>query len=189
MKKFTILFALLFSLSVCSSLHAQKLKQFGNKGVWELGGIIGWSSITPVTNGGTSPATGIFQIQPLAGYFIAKSIELAIEPSIIVTSYNGSSSTSMTLYFAPGYNFIFRKSKVYPAIHALIGYSSLTGTGLTSRSGLSIGLAAGVKVNLLGNSLLDMGLQFQSVTLNPSGAPARNGQNIFTIGAGWSVFF
>ena len=189
MKKFTILFALLFSLSVCSSLHAQHLKQFGNKGVWELGGVIGWSNITPVINGGTETATGIFQLQPIAGYFVAKSIEIAIEPSITLTSYNGNSTTNMTLYFAPGYNFIFKGSKVYPAIHALIGYSSFSGTGLTSRSGLSLGLAAGVKINLLGNSLLDMGLQFQSVTLNPSGASSRNGQNIITIGAGWSVFF
>ncbi len=192
MKKISALLVLFLIVSVCSSTQAQKLKSFGLKGVWELGGSIFYTNSTPVSDGVTGNSISTFQIQPVAGYFIHKSIEIGIQPNITTSSSNGSSFTTMGLYLAPAYNFIL-KGKVYPAIVALVGYTSTSfsssGGTSTSASGFSWGGEAGVKINLLGNSLLFVGLQYLQVTNNPSGAASRNGQNVFTLGAGWNVFF
>src|SRR5205085_3829670 len=123
MKKTPIFICFILICTFCSSVNAQKLKSFGSKGVWELGGTIFYTSVTPVTNDSSGTAVNVFNIQPVAGYFIAKSIEIGIQPTITITSSNGSSYTTMGLYFAPAYNFIM-KSKIYPAIIALLGYTS-----------------------------------------------------------------
>jgi len=196
MKKFAFILTVLMSCIICAqsfsqssgSTDAAKLKLFGYKGIWELGGTIFYASTTPVVNGTTGSSYNIFQLQPFAGYFIAKGIELAIQPNYTTTSASGSSYTTMGLYFAPAYNFIL-KGNVYPAISVLLGYTSTSGTGATSTSGFSWGGEGGVKINFLGNSLLFIGIQYKQETYNPSGATSRNGQNILTFGAGWNVFF
>src|SRR5262249_11888860 len=98
MKKLTCLLIILLSMVICSSADAQKLKTFGSKGVWELGGSIFYSSITPVTNGVTGDATNIFQFQPVAGYFIYKGIEIGLQPTFTSQSSGGSSYTSTAIY-------------------------------------------------------------------------------------------
>ncbi len=192
MKKLTFLFVIFMCLC-CTSANAQKRKhQFGLKGEWELGGTIFYSSTTPVVNDSTGNATNVFQIQPVIGYFVTKGVEIGIQPTLTFVSSNGYSYNTMALYFAPAYNFIM-KGKIYPAIVALIGYTSTSTTPTTgpsySASGFSWGGEAGVKMNLAGNSLLFAGLQYLRVTNNPSGSTSRNGQNVLSFGVGWNVFF
>ncbi len=190
MKKFTVLFLVLMTLVLCNSVHAQKIKMFGSKGVWELGGTIFYSNTTPIDNGFASGAYGLLQFQPVAGYFIHKGVEIGIQPSINILYQSGYSYSNMGLYLAPAYNFIL-KGKIYPAIVALIGYTSNSSSApnTVSRGGFSWGFQGGVKINLLGNSLLFVGLQYVQTTLNVSGATNRSGNNTMTLGAGWNVFF
>jgi hypothetical protein len=192
MKKITCLSIILLSLILCSPVNAQKLKSFATKGVWELGGTIFYSSSTPVQNGTTGTATTTFQFQPVAGYFVANSIEIGLQPSFTSQSSAGFTVTNTGIYLAPAYNFILN-NKIYPAVVALVGFTSTsfssTGFPSYSASGFSWGGEAGVKMNLLGNSLLFVGLQYLQVTNNPSGSLNRSGQNVVTFGAGWNVFF
>ena len=190
MKIFTILSIIFISILFCNPASAQKIKMFGSKGVWEFGGTIFYSNTTPVADGSVSGAYGVLQFQPVAGYFIHKGIEIGVQPSINMLFQSGYSYTNMALYLAPSYNFII-KGKVYPAIVGLIGYTSYSSSApeQTSRGGFAWGFQGGVKINLLGNSLLFVGLQYVQTTLNASGASNRSGNNTITLGAGWNVFF
>jgi hypothetical protein len=190
MKKFTILSIFIISILSCSFVNAQKVKMFGSKGVWELGGTIYYSNTTTISDGNNGGHYNIFQFQPTAGYFIHKGIELGVQPAINISNQSSNTITTMGLYFAPAYNFIL-KGKVYPAIVALVGYTSQTSSAANSVSlgGFSWGLQGLVKINLLGNSLLLAGFQYVQTTFNPSGAANRSGENILTLGAGWNVFF
>lgn len=190
MKNFTILFIFIVSILFSNSIYSQNIKMFGSKGVWELGGTVFYSNTTTISNGNNGGHFGVFQFQPSAGYFIHKGIEIGLQPSISNSNQSGYSITNMSLYFAPAYNFIL-KSKVYPAFVALIGYTSQTSSApnSTSLGGFSWGFQTGVKINLLGNSLLLVGVQYVQTTLNASGAANRTGNNTLTLGAGWNVFF
>ena len=191
MKNYTILSVLVISFLFCNSINAQQIKMFGSKGVWELGGTIFYSNTTPVSNGYVGGSYGMLQFQPTAGYFIRKGLEIGVQPSISALYSSGYSTTSMSLYFAPAYNFII-KGKVYPAIVGLIGYTSYSNTNPDNKQslgGFAWGFQGGVKINILGNSLLFVGLQYVQTTLNASGSSNRSGNNTLTFGAGWNVFF
>lgn len=190
MKKFTILSEFIFLILFCNSIHSQDIKNFGTKGVWELGGTVYYSNTTTISNDLIGGKYGIFQIQPVAGYFVRKGLELGIQPSITISNQYGHSNTDMSLYFAPAYNMI-SSGKIFPALVALIGYTSHKSDypENTSLGGFSWGFQLDAKINLLGNSLLVVSLQYVQTTLNAPGATSRSGGNTLTFGAGWNVFF
>ncbi len=183
----TLLTIALF-LSFTSSSTAQESKRFALKGTTELGGSISFVSSTSVTNGNTaSNASTVFSVAPFIGYFVADGFEIGLNPfGITSISYAGSSVTQITILGALSYNFK-TEGITYPFIEALFGYTSQTDG--SSRSGFSWGGRAGVKLAVTDKCLLNLGVQYLLITLNPSGASNRYGSNQLAISAGFTVWF
>lgn len=182
----------LIVLLLSFSLNAQN---FAKKGVIEMGGSAGFSSITSVFNGESAEnSTSVFMIEPYVGYFIMNGLELGLIPSFSTYSHGDASQTSFGVYFAPAYNFDL-KSSLYPFIEGRIGYNTSSyddGNSLTedaSSSGLAWGLRGGVKVQLGNSALLNFALAYNQITMNPENWDGdRNGQNSFDVMAGFTVF-
>jgi hypothetical protein len=176
-----------FILCITSISFAQESKKFATKGCTELGGSISFQSLSPVSNGNSGDATTIFSIAPFIGYFIADGFEIGFNPfGISSMSYSGSSVTQIMILVAPSYNFK-TEGITYPFIEALLGYTSQSNG--YSRSGFSWGGRGGVKICLTEKGLLNIGIQYVQITLNPGGASNRNGSNQLAISAGFTVWF
>lgn len=184
---------LLLALILCiglTSANAQTISKFAKKSQWEVGGSISFTSSTAVNNGETADnSTATLSFQPYGGYFVINGLELGVMPSVDYTKFGDYNSTSYVLYFAPSYNFD-TKSQFYPYITGLIGYNAIN-SGNDNRKGIAWGGEAGVKMNLLGNSLLKLGIQYIQQTLNPDPniTDERNGYNTFRVNLGFNVFF
>ncbi|MGE5351670.1 MAG: hypothetical protein ACM3P0_06275 [Acidobacteriota bacterium] len=179
---FAVLLIVLFLSS--SLVYAQRYGGgFASPGVVELGGGLTFQSTTNVANGNTGGTTTIFSLQPYVGYFLTDGFELGFNPFGIQT---GDGTTSLLFLLAPSYNFR-TGSLAYPFIEALLGLAS-TSDGET-RSGFSWGLRGGVKLNIVGNSNLNLGLEYLQITENPSGATSRYGYNQVAFNVGFTVWF
>jgi hypothetical protein len=178
---------LVFGLLVCTC-SGQESEGFATKGTTEAGGSISFMSVSSVYNGQTGDASTTFTCAPFVGYFVSDGFEIGVNPlGITVLSYpHVSSTTLLNLFVAPSYNFRTEGS-VYPFIEALLGYTSVS-NGI-SESGFSWGSRVGVKVAVTGRALLNLGVEYLQVTLNPSGASKRNGYNQLLISVGFSVWF
>lgn len=165
---------------------AQTGKEFGMKGATELGGGISFQSISTVTNGNTGDAVNFLTVAPFVGFFIADGFELGFNPfGITHISSGGSSSTQISIFVAPSYNFQTEGS-THPFIEALVGYTSVSNG--SSRSGLSFGGRAGIKVEVSEQGLLNIAVQYLQITMNPSGADNRYGSNQLAISGGFTVW-
>jgi hypothetical protein len=183
---FTV-FTLAMIVCIASVSFAQDGKKFATKGSSELGGSISFQSLTPVSNGNTGDATTIFSLAPFIGYFVTDGFEIGLNPlGITSISYSGSSATQIMILAAPSYNFK-TEGIVYPFIEALLGYSSQSNG--STRSGFSWGGRGGVKLAVTDTGLLNLGIQYVQITLNPSGATNRYGSNQLAISAGFTVWF
>jgi hypothetical protein len=184
MKKFATLFIALFLFSFVS--FAQN---FATKGTIEAGGSIGFSSTTAVFDGNSvGDALNTFTLQPYIGYFFTDGFELGLVPSFISLSSGGSTVSNFTIYLAPAWNFDL-KSSAFPFIEGRIGYNTVSSSG-NSAGGLAWGLRGGAKVRLGNSSLLNLAISYDQLTTNPSGwSGSRNGQNIFGVNAGFTIFF
>ena len=192
MKNFTI--ALITLLLISSiSVFAQ---DFAKKGVWELGGAIGFSSTSVVVDGesGDESITS-FDFEPYVGWFVINNLELGLIPSFSTTSFGETSTNSFGIYFAPAWNFDLQ-SKLFPFIEGRIGYNTSTyeyedeeGTVEQTLSGLAYGGRAGVKYQLGNSALVQASLGYNMYTMNPEDWDGdRNGSNVFDIMVGFSVF-
>lgn len=175
------------------SLSAQN---FATKGTVELGGSIGFSSTTYVSNGESSDNSySNFSIDPYIGYFVINSLELGLIPSFSNSSYGDNSTTSFGVYFAPAWNFDLR-SNLYPFIEGRIGYNTSSyddgdsETDDPSSSGLAWGLRGGVKVQVGNSSLVNFALTYDQITMDPEDWDGeRNGANVLGVNAGFTIFF
>lgn len=156
---------------------------FASRGVTELGGSLTFQSTTSVVNGQTGGTVTEFSLMPYIGYFFTDGFELGFNPFGITTV---EGNTSLLFLLAPSYNFK-TGSLAYPFIEALLGYASQSNGD--TRSGFSWGLRGGVKLAVVGNSLLNMGLEYLQVTTNPSGAVERYGYNQVAFNVGFTVWF
>jgi hypothetical protein len=190
MKKFfySATFVILFG---SISLLAQ---DFAKKGVWELGGMIGFSSTTVVFDGETGDeALTEFTFEPYIGYFVINCLELGLIPSFSSLSQGDASISSFDIYFAPAWNFDLQ-SKAFPYLEGRIGYGTDTydfGEGDDETlSGLSWGVRGGMKYQLGSSALVNVSLGYTQSTRNPKDWDGgRNGSNVFDIMAGFTVFF
>lgn len=182
MKKLTFLFTALF---VFTSLSFSQ--NFATKGTIEAGGSLGFSSATSVSNGeSSSNSLSTIRLEPYIGYFIVNGFELGLEPSFTLQSSGGNSSASFGIYFAPAWNFDL-KSKLFPFLEGRIGYNSFNDA---SSSGLAWGLRGGVKVQVGNSALVNLALSYDQITKNPKDWDGkRNGENIFAVNAGFTIFF
>jgi len=192
MKKFFYL--LVITLIVGSvSLSAQN---FARQGVWELGGGIGFSSSTGVSNGESADdASTTFTFEPYIGYFVINSLELGFIPRFNSYSFGDYSINSFGIYFAPAWNFDLQ-SNLFPFIEGRIGYNTSTvefedeeGTVEQTLSGLAYGARGGLKYQLGNSALVNVSLGYTMVTLDPEDSEGdRNGSNDFDVMVGFSVF-
>ena len=196
MRKLTILFAALFLFTSLS--FAQN---FATKGTVELGGSLGFSSTTNVYDGESADnALSTFIVQPYVGYFVVNSLELGLIPSFIYESHGDASRSTLGIYFAPAWNFDL-KSNLFPFIEGRIGYNTSTSKyeylnpyGIweeieETSSGLAWGLKGGVKVKVGNSALVNLALSYDQITMDPEDWDGdRNGQNIFGINAGFTIF-
>lgn len=181
-----LFFAALLSVFILSSTLTQAQRYgggFASPGVVELGGGLTFQSTTNVANGNTGSTTTMFSLQPYVGYFFTDGFELGFNPFGIQTV---EGSTTLLFLLAPSYN--FRTGSIaYPFVEALLGLASHSDGD--TRSGFSWGLRGGVKLGLVGNSLLNLGLEYLQVSMNPSGATSRYGYNQVAFNVGFTVWF
>jgi hypothetical protein len=183
-------------LLVCSALAAgqEQRHHFTSRGTVELGGSATYQSVWGVVSGTTSNSPAfIFSAMPFVGYFVIDGLELGLNPAgIVVSGGTGRSTvTQLRALFAPSYN--FRTSTVStPFVEGLAGVTTqttdATAGGTTTLAGFTWGGRAGIKVALTERGLLNIGVQYLQVTLNPSGASSRNGYNELSVTAGWTVW-
>ena len=181
------IFTLAIIMCIASMSLAQEGKKFATKGSIELGGSISFQSLTPVSNGNTGDATTIFSVAPYIGYFVTDGFEIGLNPlGFTSISYTGGSVKEVMIFAAPSYNFK-TEGIIYPFIEALLGYTSFSNG--SSESGFSWGGRGGVKIAVTDKGLLNFGIQYVQITLNPSGSTNRYGTNQLTISAGFTVWF
>lgn len=185
MKK-VLLFIFAAVVLISTSSFSQNNK-FAKENQWELGGTISFTSITPVTGGETGKSTSIFRLAPSVGYFVIDGYEMGLMIDITSYSYGGSSNSDYSLYFTPSYNFK-TNSISYPYVQGLIGYSGISYASGSGASGLAWGIEGGVKLNVVGNGLAKIGVNYGQRTLNNSGASSRSGYNSVSIVLGLGLF-
>ncbi|MCF7859509.1 MAG: porin family protein [Candidatus Cloacimonetes bacterium] len=184
MKKLSIIFSMLVVFAITVSAQ-----NFAKKGCFEIGGDIGFSSQTPVSNGNTGDASTSFSLSSYTGYFIIDGFEIGFAPLsyTIYTPPSGSKYSTLSILAAPAYNFDL-KSNIFPFIEGLFGYTAQT-VGDNSASGFSYGARGGIKIILGENALINAGIQYMLYTYNPEGADNRYGYNLLMINAGFAVYF
>ena len=187
MRNFVFIFISFLTVIAVSNpkLYAQ---DYAKQGTWEVGGNISYTSITSVSNGETSDnALGIFSLGVPVYYFVIDGLELGIIPNYENLSLGDNSASAFDILFGAAYN-IETKSVAYPFIEGRIGYNT-TSNGNT-RSGMAWEAIGGVKVQVGGNALINIGIGYSQSTLeleNHEGE--RTGTNTFGVRAGFIVFF
>lgn len=191
MKKFFTLFTIVF-FACGVSLFAQN---FAKKGTIELGGSVGFTSTTIVFDGESADESiSTFFFNPYFGYFFMNSFEVGIIPIFSTTSAGDQSQSSFGILLAPAYNFDLGNCW-YPFIEGRVGYNSSSyddGNDLTedpSSSGLQWGFRGGVKAQVGNNALVNIGLFYSNVTMDPDGWDGdRIGYNQFGLEVGVAIF-
>ena len=183
-----IFFVVLISLFFINA-HSQTKNRFAKEQTWELGGSVGFSSITEVYNGNTHTAITNISLHPYIGYFFMDGFEVGLIPGMDYYSQSSFNYTTFVIYLEPAYNFN-TNSIAYPYIQGGIGYNSISGGGIRSVSGFAWDIEGGVKLNLFGNSLLKFSFDYNQKTQNPENYDGlRNGLNTFNFVVGFNVFF
>jgi hypothetical protein len=180
--KFWFLTVLIISFN---NLSAQ---DFAKKNIWEIGGRINYSSTTSVNNGETSEnSLNVFSLHVPVYYFVIDGLSAGFIPGYENLSLGSSSASQLVLMAGLAYN-IKTESAAYPYIEGRIGYN--TSSNGNTRSGLIWLIAGGVKVQVGGNALINIGLAYEQSTLETSGSEGgRDGTNAWGIDAGFAVFF
>ena len=183
---------LMAGISASRSLAQQPPRRhFGAPGTFELGGSMTFAASQPVLAGTTGSWVYDLSLLPYAGYFVIDGLEMGINPAgINVHSSGDTTAVQLRILFAPAYNF-HTATVVTPFVEGLAGITSasLIRPGSTTNvSGFTFGGRAGIKAALIERGMLNIGIQFLRITLNPSGAGSRNGLNELSVSAGWTVW-
>jgi hypothetical protein len=177
--------------------------KYAKQDIYEFGGEIFFTSTTnDYTYSGygnvyaSNSTTTDFAINANAGYFVINGLKLGIEPGIEVIHY-WTTQTWLRLYFTPEYVFD-TKTSLYPYIAGAVGYTSVNPYYNQTANGFSWGVKGGLKVNIAGNSLLNIGIRYyeeqynatyESSSVPPSTIDNKNKIKLLGLSAGWSVFF
>jgi len=135
--------------------HAAQAQTFLQRGNIELGGDISFSSMKEPEY---DNSLNTFTFNPYIGCMFSGGFELGFRPQLTIVSYDGSSYTTMGLFLAPAYN-MNAGSIVYPYLELLIGYNSINNDE-DNYGGLGLGVDGGLKINIAGNSLLLIKLEY-----------------------------
>jgi len=184
MKNLSICLVAIFVVC-CSSLLAQ---DFAQKGIWEIGGRINYTSETSVSSRGTSEnSLNTFSLNIPVYYFVIDGLEVGLIPGYENLSYGDNSASLIEILAGIAYN-IQTESAAYPYIEGQFGFNT-AGNG-SSRSGILWLISAGLKVQVGGNALLGLGLFYEERTLETSSYDgSRVGINTWGVDVGFAVFF
>ena len=190
-----LLAALMFMAAVSSpgalGQQQQVRKSFGAAGTLELGGSMTFTGSQPVAAGTSGNWVYEFSLLPYAGYFVIEGLELGIDPAgVSVRSSGDTTAVQLRILLAPAYNF-HTATIVTPFVEGLAGITSASLVRLgstTSVSGFTFGGRAGIKAAVTERGMLNIGIQFLRITLNPSGGGSRNGSNELSVSAGWTIW-
>ena len=112
---------------------------------------------------------------------------MGIIPTYENLSLGDNSLSAFNILFGTAYN-IQTKSVAYPFIEGRLGYNS-TSNGDT-RSGMVWEIIGGVKVQVGGNALINIGIGYSQSSLEREGHEGeRSGTNTIGVRAGFLVFF
>jgi hypothetical protein len=169
----------------------QQRKRFGSPGTIELGGSVTFTASQTVLAGATGSWMYDFSMLPYAGFFVIEGLEVGVNPAgVNVRSSGDTTAVQLRILFAPAYNFQ-TGTMVTPFVEGLAGITSaslIRPGSTTSVSGFTFGGRAGIKAALVERGMLNIGIQFLRITLNPSGAGSRNGSNELSVSAGWTIW-
>jgi len=206
MKKLISFFTCIF-LIAAFTLNAQ---DFGRKGTWEIGGLVMYANNSIVAGGETLDETvSIFFANVPVYYLVTDGLQIGVVPEFV--SIGVSDGVDVTLSMFGGFfstAYVFKTGgNVYPFIEGRIGYNSITvsssedivlgkGSGIEqdvideTLSGIGWGFSGGIKVQLGKAALLNLGVGYQQRTANPeeNTGDLRNGLNVISVLAGFSVF-
>jgi hypothetical protein len=205
LKTTLILLTALFFVFANSCTNAQQTKlKYASRGTWEFGGDIAFTSTTYTYRteyigyheSAYSTTIRNFDIYANAGYFIIKGLKLGIETGVGITNFY-KTQTTLKLYFAPEY-VLSTGSDAYPFAGVSAGFKSINPYYNQSANGFSWGIKAGVKVNLAGNSLLNVAIKYYEeqykTHIDYFGIPnysydVKDKLKQLGLSAGWSLFF
>lgn len=204
--KTTLLFLALISfLFFSSDISSQNLKhKYATQGTWEFGGDIFFTTTTEDYSATYENQYNFnntvldFAVNANAGFFVIKGLKLGIEPGIEVTN-TYRTQTVLKLYFTPEYVFDM-KTAVYPYAAGAIGFTSVNPYYTSNyANGFSWGFRLGLKINLAGNSLLNVGLRYYEGQYNTTyednyviphySYDIKDKTKELGLALGWSVFF
>ncbi len=167
-------------------------RTFATAGTFEIGGSAGFSRNALVSKGVTGDAFYVVSLSPTGGYFVADELEILIDPLTVDYRWAGSvKSLGLTPMAGVAYNFR-ANPRVFPYLEGLAGFAySWFDNGVEpteTRSGFAWAGRGGIKTLLTGTAILNVGLQYQQITLNRSGETERNGSNQIALTVGLSVW-
>jgi Outer membrane protein beta-barrel domain len=189
MKK--VLLFIFAALVLISTSSFSQNNKFAKENQWEIGGTISFTSMANVSSGNTGESTSILRLAPSVGYFVIDCLELGVLVDLTSYKYGGSDTyNDYSLYLTPAYN--FRTNSIsYPYVQGQIGFTGQTSGSSSSSnlSGLAWGIEGGVKINVVGNGLAKIGINYNQRTLNRSNSTSRNGYNTVSVVIGVGIFF
>ena len=189
----TIMAALLCGSLVDGAMAQQQevRRGFAIAGTFEVGGSAGFSSSTEVRNGATFDPAYSIALSPTAGYFLIDALEIVVNPLSISYDWSGNRNAFSLLPMA-GLAYNFRAHpRAFPYLEGVAGgaYSrSDNGTSTITQSGFAWAARGGVKFLITTTSLVNIGLQYQQVTLDRSNDTQRNGYNLISASVGLTVW-
>jgi hypothetical protein len=175
---------------VFTRVYAQESKAFADKNTVELGGNISYQYESFIAQGSVTGNLNTLSFLPYIGYFVADNIEIGLNPVNITSMWISHSTTTMySIFLAPSYNFK-TEGNIYPFVEAQLGYTSVIASYSSSNlTGFSWGGRTGIKIALVGHGLINLGLQYQHITQNPSYSTNRYGENNIMFSAGFTLWY
>ncbi len=162
-------------------------QDFGKKGIWEVGGNLSYSRVALVSNGEEAEnSLSTFSLDVPVYYFVIDGLALGFIPNYVNISSGGTSASLFSTLFGLAYNFS-TNGTTYPYGEGRIGYNTFSNG--TSSSGLVWAVIGGVKVQIGGNALINIGIEYSQSTLESEGNEGgRDGTNVIAFRAGFAIF-
>lgn len=188
----TVFLVLLLVAAAAGQQQPEARRTFASAGTFEIGGSGYFSSYVPVRNGGTGSAAYSVGVSPMVGYFALDELEIVLDP--LTLSYAWSEDMKAFDMMPMGglaYNFKAHP-RAFPYVEGLAGLAySWSDNGLlpaVKRSGLAWAARVGVKALMTTTAIVNIGVQYQQVTLKLSSDTERNGYNQIALAVGLSVW-
>ncbi len=189
MKLATMTVLILILTNTADAQPTEVRRTFSMPGTFELGGSGSFSSVLPVSDGATGRASYSIGIFPTAGYFVAEGVELMVDPLAVTYSWS-QDRKELTMMPMAGAAYNFRAHpRAFPYVEGLAGFAySRVQAPVVTRTGFTWAARVGVKALMTSTAIVNVGIQYQQVTLNLSSETKRNGYDQIALTVGISVW-